>query len=367
VDSVSDLCGETGSVSVTFTATDDCGNASTTSATFTIVDTLDPVITCPSDVTVECDQSFDPSELGFASSEDECSSGVDVFFSDSVFDGRCDPDLLIITRTWTAKDDCGRMTTCDQVITVEDVTAPSITCPSDATVECDESTDVSELGMAFADDNCDTDVAISFTDNTADGFCDPNVAVITRTWSAIDNCYNTAACDQRITVVDITAPTISCPADATVECDESTDVSELGVASATDNCDTDVAVSFTDSTADGFCDPNLVVITRTWSAIDNCYNTDTCDQRITVVDTTPPVISCPSDVTVGCDESTEASELGSASAEDTCDANVLVSFTDSTAGILCDSEAIITRTWTALDKCGNTAVCDQVITAEDTT
>ena len=41
---LSDDCGETGSATVTFTATDDCGNFSTTSATFTIEDTTDPTI-----------------------------------------------------------------------------------------------------------------------------------------------------------------------------------------------------------------------------------------------------------------------------------------------------------------------------------
>jgi len=285
VDSVSDLCGETGSVTVTFTATDACENSSSTSATFTIVDTLDPVITCPSDVTVECDESFDPSALGFASADDVCDLNVTVSYSDSSFNEFCDPNIEIITRTWTATEGCGKSVSCDQIIKVVDVTAPTISCPSDVTVECGASTDVSDLGIASADDNCDTDVVVSFTDSSADGFCDIYVEFITRTWSAIDNCYNTAS----------------------------------------------------------------------------------CDQVITVEDTTPPVISCPSDVTVGCDESTGVSELGSATAEDICDPDVHVSFTDSIAGILCDSDAVITRTWTARDRCGNTDVCDQVITAEDTT
>ena len=42
---LSDDCGNTGSVTVTFTATDMCGNASSTTATFTVEDTTAPVIT----------------------------------------------------------------------------------------------------------------------------------------------------------------------------------------------------------------------------------------------------------------------------------------------------------------------------------
>lgn len=43
--SLSDGCGSTGAVTVTFTATDACGNASSSTATFTIVDTTKPVLT----------------------------------------------------------------------------------------------------------------------------------------------------------------------------------------------------------------------------------------------------------------------------------------------------------------------------------
>ena len=51
---ISDLCGETGSVTVWLVATDDCDNADSTQATFTIEDTIEPTITVmASDTTTE--------------------------------------------------------------------------------------------------------------------------------------------------------------------------------------------------------------------------------------------------------------------------------------------------------------------------
>src|SRR5690606_10414500 len=55
--SVSNECGATGSVTVTFTATDECGNTETTTATFTIEDTTAPyfISELPQNITVSCD------------------------------------------------------------------------------------------------------------------------------------------------------------------------------------------------------------------------------------------------------------------------------------------------------------------------
>src|SRR5690606_2488306 len=46
--------------------------------------------------------------------------------------------------------------------------------------------------------------------------------LIIRTHTAIDECGNSASCVQTILRVDTTVPTITCPADVTIECDEDT-------------------------------------------------------------------------------------------------------------------------------------------------
>ncbi len=71
----------------------------------------------------------------------------------------------------------------------------------------------------------------------------------------------------------------------------------VGRATATDNCDPAPVVTWADSITPGAC-PQELVITRTWTATDHCGNSVSCVQTITVVDTTPPTITCPAPVSV---------------------------------------------------------------------
>ncbi|MGQ7870108.1 hypothetical protein, partial [Sunxiuqinia sp. sy24] len=355
-DSSTPGCGNTETITRTWTATDDCGNTATCDQLITVVDTTPPSISCPADLTVECTESTEPSATGMATGSDTCGD-VAITYSDSSTPGCGNTET--ITRTWTATDDCGNTATCDQLITVVDTTPPSISCPADLTVECTESTEPSATGMATGSDTCG-DVAITYSDSSTPG-CG-NTETITRTWTATDDCGNTATCDQLITVVDTTPPSISCPADLTVECTDPTDPSATGMATGSDTCG-DVAITYSDSSTPG-CG-NTETITRTWTATDDCGNTASCVQIITVVDTTPPSISCPADLTVECTDPTDPSATGMATGSDTC-GDVAITYSDSsTPG--CGNTETITRTWTATDDCGNTATCDQLITVVDTT
>jgi hypothetical protein len=345
-----------GTITRTWTATDACGNQSSCVQTITIDDTTPPVITCPGAVTVECGQSTAPSQTGYATATDNCDASPDITYAD-VLNG------VVITRTWTATDDGGNSSQCQQTITIEDTTPPVITCPANTAVECDASTDPGSTGSATATDNCDANPSITYADSEAAGSC-AQAKTITRTWTATDGAGNFATCQQIITVQDNTAPVITCPPTATVECNGSMAPASTGSATAVDNCDPAPVISYSDSETPGACAQEKT-ISRTWTATDACGNQTSCVQTINVVDTTPPMISCPAGKTISCDESDDPANTGTATATDNCDTAPAITYADSEAAGACAQEKTITRTWTATDDCGNSAQCTQTITVID--
>ena len=365
---LSNDCGLTGTATVTFTATDGCGNQSTTSATFTIVDTTNPAFNeaLPADATVECDAVPAADTL---TASDDCSDAP-VVFEETRTDGSCINEY-ILTRTWTATDDCGNQTVHTQTLTVQDTTAPTFTVPADLTIECDQ--DETDLGLTgdVTDeaDNCSTGLEATYSDSVAAGSC-ANESIITRTWTLVDECGNTTTQDQIITIVDTTAPTFTVPADLTIECDQ--DATDLGltgdVTDEADNCSTGLEATYSDSVAAGSC-ANESVITRTWTLVDDCGNTTTADQTITIVDTTAPTFTVPADLTIECDQDeTDLGLTGDVTDEaDNCDTTLDATYSDSVAAGSCANESVITRTWTLTDDCGNTTTQDQTITIVDTT
>src|SRR4029077_14933129 len=92
---------------------------------------------------------------------------------------------------------------------------PSLTVPSDKTIECTGDTTPATQGSATGSDTCGA-VTISHIDAFAPG-CG-NTGVITRTWTVTDACNNATSGAQKITVVDTTKPSLTVPSDKTVEC-----------------------------------------------------------------------------------------------------------------------------------------------------
>ncbi len=362
---VGGLCPQERTITRTWRATDDCGNSSTCNQIIVVDDSTPPVITCPVNVTIECTASTAPANTGTANTTDNCDQTPIISFTEVITNSPTCSQEYTITRTWRATDDCGNSSTCNQLIVVDDNTPPVISCPPNITIQCTASTNPNNTGSATATDNCDASVEITSTSTSIPGLC-PQQLTITRTWRATDDCGNFSTCVQIITVIDIVPPVISCPPNITIQCTANTLPPATGNATAVDNCDGSPIFTFNDVTVGGIC-LQEGTITRTWMATDDCLNSSTCVQTITVQDTLAPVIACPADTIIDCTVSTVPASTGSATATDNCDLLVIPTFADMTIAGLCLQEYGITRTWTATDACFNNSTCIQVITIQDTT
>ena len=154
---------------------------------------------------------------------------------------------------------------------------------------------------------------------------------------------------------------ITCPDDITINCDESPDPTNTGLATAISNCSTDSVITFTDS-IETICGSSQI-ITRTWTAEDACDNPiATCVQIITIIDETPPVVSCPTDIIVDTDFN-QCSAVVDYVVEGT-DSCGSVTVTQ-TSGLVSGSMFPIGDTVNSFeiqDECGNLSECSFVVT-----
>ena len=119
-----------------------------------------------------------------------------------------------------------------------DTSAPSVTKPSNVTIQCDASINPLDTGTATASDDRDPSPAISYTDTVATAACADNTTIYRR-WTATDACGNTSqGTTQVITRVDTTVPVLVMPSNVVLGCGQSSAPSHTGYATAIDNCDT---------------------------------------------------------------------------------------------------------------------------------
>ncbi|MGL2967618.1 HYR-like domain-containing protein, partial [Flavobacterium sp. XGLA_31] len=231
------------------------------------------------------------------------------------------PNNKVITRAWTVTDACGNGSTANQIIKIQDTTAPTWSTQTgslDATVECSDAAALATAQAAFpvATDNCDgdvTNIVKTSGEFVANEGC-ANSGTYTNTWTVADACGNTSAVfTQVITVQDTTAPTWTTTAgslDATVECSDAAALATAQAAFpvASDLCDTDVTNIVKTSgefVANEGC-ANAGTYTNTWTVADACGNTSAVfTQVITVQDTTAPTWTTAAgslDATVECSD-----------------------------------------------------------------
>jgi hypothetical protein len=328
-----------GVTTVTWTVTDSSGNTATCAQTVTVNDTQAPTITCPADVTVAANDGCTATNVALVSPVTGDNCGVASVTSNAPAVYALGTNMV----TWTVTDGSGNTATCAQRVVVRDTTPPAIICPANVTVNADPghcyATGVA-LGTPATSDNCGGSIAV--TNNAPVSYPVGGTLV---TWTAVDTSGNRAACSQTVTVLGGAAcyTIAGCTAINVV----------LGNLVADDNCS--VASVVNDAPAIYPLGTNYV----TWTVTDGSGNTATYTQRVIVLDTTAPTISCPANVTVSANAGNTATNvaLGSPVTADNC--SVASVGNNAPAAYPLGANSVI---WTVTDGSGNTAACVQSVT-----
>lgn len=231
-------------------------------------------------------------------------------------------------------------------------------------------------GPMSDDPNCQ----LTMITNDLTGMNDPSgiypVSVFTITWEVEDACGADMTCIQTIQVSDVTAPELVCPNGFSTDCVISQEppyanLSEFLAQSgsmASDNCSLDT-LSF------GFQGDTLLsgtpcngVVRRTYMIADPSGNVATCNQLITVMDTEPPLITCPADITVMGTNSDCSADITVSMpvVSDNCLIDNVVNDRNNTndaSGNYPVGTSVVV--WTVMDVCGLSASCEMSITVQD--
>ncbi|MAO48253.1 MAG: hypothetical protein CL527_05990 [Aequorivita sp.] len=287
-------CANIGANTVTLTVTDVNGNSSTCTSTVTVEDNIAPTASCQ-DITILLDAAGNASITAADvdnGSTDNCAV-ASLSVSPSSF--TC-ADVGPNTVTLTVTDTNGNSSTCTSTVTVQDSTAPTAVC-QDTTIALDASGNATITAVDI--DNGSMDVCgIASLSVSPTAFTCSDIGPNTVTLTVTDVNGNSSTCTSIVTITD---PLSACNQPPVAVCQPVTvnaDGSCQGNAVASDfdggSSDPDGdPLTFTVSPVG----PYPLGITNVTLTVSDGMLTDTCTTTITVVDTTPPVISCPANIT----------------------------------------------------------------------
>lgn len=337
----------------TWTAKDKCGNT----ASFTQYIYLEEekplsfISDLPKDMQLKCNAPIPPAATNIVA-KGGCSE-PQITYSEVKIDGAC---RYILKRTWTATASCANPISHTQYITVVDDEAPVFygNIPQDITVS-DESK-IPQKEHLYARDNCSN----AYTDNHIEDEKvydnQKRLIKIIRKWKTEDDCNNIRFHTQTINIIRTpqNPPTINplkfigtLPSDQNYSCLK--DVPTPPTIKATGGCNP--TVDYSENKTGNNCH---LVITRTWTASDNCGTTPiTHTQTITVKDDVTPsfIGNLPKDMFVN-NEQEVPSQL-TLIATDNCSNNISVLPSKEEIRKGNKLEKVIYK-WVASDECENT-------------
>jgi hypothetical protein len=274
-----------GTTTVQCTSTDGAGFSSTASFHVKVQDTTGPTIgNVPADITADATSSSGATVTYTNPTATDAVDGTDPVTC-SPPSGSTFP-LGTTTVNCTATDHAGNSSSASFHVTVQSTTAPTITVPTDFTVEATGTT----TPVTYAASASDPVGIATFSCTPASGTSLP-LGTTTVTCSATDNVGNSSSASFHITVHDTTAPVITTPGNLTVEA-TGTMTPVIYAASASDAVG---VTGFSCTPASGSPFP-LGTTPVSCTAGDAAGNTSSASFNVTVQDTTGPVLGLPANI-----------------------------------------------------------------------
>lgn len=353
-----------GATTNSFLATDGAGNTATCSFVLTVTDNVLPAINCPAPITLNAAPGFCTGVVTFTApvGTDNCvgatTAQIQGFTSGSSF------PVGITSNKFQVTDAAGNTSSCTMTVTVVDVEAPAIVCPSNMAMNTDPGgcTSSPTFAAPVGTDNC-TGATTAQIAGLVSGSA-LAVGVNTNTFRVTDAGGNTTDCSFTITVTDNQAPSITCPANISVN----TDVGQCGATvtystpNGTDNCSATTTQTAGNASGATF---TTGVTTNTFSATDASANATSCSFTVTVTDNQSPTWSaCPANMSVSTSNTTCDAVVSwtAPTASDNC---AVLSQSGSPASGSTFALGTTTVTYTAADAGGNTGTCAFTVTVSD--
>jgi len=334
-----------GETIVTWIATDSSGNSVSETQLVTVVDTTSPSIDTPENIVAEA-TGFQRNmvELGMINVDDNVGVTLITNNAPETF------ELGLTTITWTASDNAGNTATVQQQVSLIDTTIPSITSPNDIEIEAESNdSNIVEIGIAIASDAVQLE---KITNDAPETFPLGETIV---TWTATDSSGNSVSETQLVTVVDTTSPSILQLEDIVTDATSSTSNIIEMVSPVADDIISDVIV--TNNAPNAFPFGETVV---TWTAEDESGNISQIDQKIIVVDNSPPELQISGDIIFDAISLENIIELDSPQISDIIDTQPII--TNDAPETFPLGETIVT--WTASDNAGNSVSETQLINVQ---
>ncbi|HXY86324.1 MAG TPA: HYR domain-containing protein, partial [Gaiellaceae bacterium] len=340
------------------TSTVSCGDGS---FTVTVVDTTPPTLSGHSDINNV--QATGPGGAVVNYSLPSASDTVDPSPNVDCNPGSGSTFALGTTKvTCNATDSSGNSSnTTTFNVTVVDTTAPTIHVPSTITAQATSSSGASVSFTVTATDAVDGSDSVGCNHNSGDTFGFGTTEV---DCSATDAHGNTGTGFFDVTVVDTIKPVVTVPSNISDNSPDPGGKTETFTASASDNVDGPITPTCKPASGSNFV---IGTTTVTCTATDAHGNVGQASFTVTItlVDTTPPVITVPSDITVEATGPSGAAVSYSASANDNIDGTIIPTCNPASSSTF--PLGTTTVTCSATDAHNNTASKTFHVTVQDTT